>query len=249
MNVCWKAVFGDWNSLNLQWCPSIFVAVIYEFSHSLCCWHHGKSQSWQFHSLFIEKGHDNYNQNFANKKQRHHRLLFSFHVLEQSGSPTVATWSFWYFVPSRRATVFSCNKKALAKLFKKDLLGWCRSEDFEKRTSCLNFSLGPIFVQQNTQTNQRHQSSLLPAGPWLGRLGGLVPLQVLFIIVGVVVWMSPGLINQADGIRSPCGNKVSWKLVKHKRNTGRLSFEFGDIYSVSNSGTIGYPHFVFGGFN
>ena len=87
MNVCWKAVFGDWNSLDSTSNDVIrfFFAVIYdEFSQADIMESHSVSQ---FHSLFIEKGHDNYNQHFANKKTTAHRLLFSFHVLEQSGSP------------------------------------------------------------------------------------------------------------------------------------------------------------------
>ena len=49
MNVCWKAVFGDWNSLNLQWCPSIFVAVIYdEFSQAVIMESHSHHNSIHF---------------------------------------------------------------------------------------------------------------------------------------------------------------------------------------------------------
>lgn len=91
-----------------------------------------------------------------------------------------------------------------------------RKEDFMSELDWLSY----ICTTKHPVTNDIMRVCCQQVQP-VGSVGGLVPLQVLFIIVGVVVWMSPGLINQADGIRSPCGNKVSWKLVKHKRNTGR----------------------------
>ena len=119
----------------LPWSMTNFLKLTSWKSHSVS----------QFHSLFIEKGHDNYNQHFANKKTTAHRLLFSFHVLEQSGSPnqkkmvvlSTSTSSghlgvdrvysnpkVWVSVISdfKKVDCFSCNfrKPWKTNLFKKD---------------------------------------------------------------------------------------------------------------------------------